>query len=63
VNERANIKAEFAQLSGMKEASQKELDTISKSLGLAQGQLRLLLNQKAELETELAALRGTIQKK
>jgi hypothetical protein len=63
VSERASIKAEFAQLSGMKEASQKELDTISKSLGLAQGQLRLLLNQKAELETELAALRGTIQKK
>ena len=46
-----------------KEAIQKEVERIAKSLGTTQGQLRILLTQKADLEAELIALRAAIIKK
>jgi chromosome segregation ATPase len=61
--ERTSLNTEIATLTGQKEASQKELEKLSKSLGTTQGQLRILLGQKADLEAELIALRAAILKK
>lgn len=61
--ERTALNTEIATLTGQKEATQKEADRLAKSLGTVQGQLRLLLGQKAELEAELAALRAATLKK
>lgn len=63
VSERSSVKAEIAQIIGQKEATQKELETLSKNLGQVQGQVRNLNAQKAELESELAAQRTTAIKK
>lgn len=61
--ERTSLNTEIATLTGQKEATQKELEKLSKSLGTTQGQLRILLGQKADLEAELIALRAAILKK
>jgi chromosome segregation ATPase len=61
--ERTALNTEIATLTGQKEATQKEADRLAKSLGTVQGQLRILLGQKAELEAELAALRAATLKK
>ncbi len=61
--ERTALNTEIATLTGQKEAVQKESERLAKSLGAVQGQLRILLAQKAELETELAALRAATLKK
>ena len=61
--ERTAINTEIATLTGQKEATQKESERLSKSLGTAQGQLRILLGQKADLEAELIALRAATIKK
>jgi len=61
--DRTSLNTEIATLTGQKEASQKELERLSKSLGAAQGQLRILLGQKADLEAELIALRAATIKK
>jgi chromosome segregation ATPase len=61
--ERTALNTEIATLTGQKEAIQKEVERIAKSLGTTQGQLRILLTQKADLEAELIALRAAIIKK
>ncbi len=61
--ERTTLNTEIATLTGQKESIQKESDRLAKSLGAAQGQLRILLTQKADLEAELIALRAAIIKK
>jgi chromosome segregation ATPase len=63
LGDRTTLNAEIAQLAGQKDASLKELDRVSKNLGSAQGQLRILQTQKAELEAEVAALRAALIKK
>jgi chromosome segregation ATPase len=61
--ERTTLNTEIAALTGQKESIQKESDRLAKSLGVVQGQLRILLGQKTELEAELIALRAAIIKK
>lgn len=61
--ERTALNTEIATLTGQKESIQKETDRLAKNLGTTQGQLRILLGQKAELEAELIALRAAIIKK
>jgi chromosome segregation ATPase len=61
--ERTTLNTEIAALTGQKESIQKESDRLAKSLGAVQGQLRILLGQKTELEAELIALRAAIIKK
>jgi chromosome segregation ATPase len=61
--ERTALNTEIATLTGQKEAVLKESERLAKSLGAIQGQLRVLLGQKAELEAELAALRAATLKK
>jgi biotin synthase-like enzyme len=61
--ERTALNTEIATLTGQKEATQKEADRLAKSLGTVQGQLRLLLGQKGDLEAELIALRAATLKK
>lgn len=61
--ERTALNTEIATLTGQKESIQKESERLAKSLGTTQGQLRILLGQKAELEAELIALRAAIIKK
>lgn len=61
--ERTTLNTEIATLTGHKESIQKESERLAKSLGAVQGQLRILLTQKADLEAELIALRAAIIKK
>ena len=61
--ERTALNTEIATLTGQKESIQKESERLAKNLGTTQGQLRILLGQKAELEAELIALRAAIIKK
>lgn len=61
--ERTALNTEIATLTGQKEATQKESERLAKSLGGVQGQLRILLGQKADLEAELIALRAATIKK
>jgi chromosome segregation ATPase len=61
--ERTALNTEIATLTGQKEATQKESERLAKSLGGVQGQLRILLGQKADLEAELTALRAATIKK
>ncbi len=63
LGERTTLNADIALLAGQKDASLKELERLSKNLGTAQGQLRVLLAQKIELEAELSALRAATIKK
>lgn len=61
--DRTALNTEIATLTGQKEATQKEAERVAKTLGAGQGQLRLLLDQKAQLEAEIVALRAATLKK
>lgn len=63
LGERTTLNADIALLAGQKDASLKELDRLAKNLGTTQGQLRVLLAQKTDLEAELIALRAATIKK